>query len=173
MSDQITFEDRVKFHYFSLGSGRVTVAYQMDTDRESPYRSARFGFAFCSPKDFFSKGDYKVPVYGQVYDNKLGKNIKRIVSYDVKKGGRTLATEVLNSAPKLAAVLVPDGDNPVISILEEIEDICYEFAPSWRDKAVYRFTRSGNHEITRDGVKVVLTKEGMEMHTPWAGVIDL
>lgn len=173
MSDNITFEDRVKFHYFGLGSGRVTVAYQMDNDRESALRCVRFGFAFCSPKDFFSKGDFKVPQYGSVFEPKYNKNVKRIVGYKTEKGGRTRATEMLTGAPFEISVLVMPGDNAVLACLEQIEGFCYEHAPSWKDKATYRFTRSGNHEISRDGVKVVLTREGIELHSPWEGIVDI
>ena len=173
MSDNITFEDRVKFHYFGLGSGRVTVAYQMDNDRDNDVRTARFGFAFCSPKDFFSKRDYKKPIYGQVFEPKYNKNVKRVVDYKVEKGGRSRATEMLMGAPFELTVSIPEDDNAVLCVLDAIEQFCYEHAPSWRDKATYRFTRSGNHEIARDGIKVVLTKEGIELHTPWEGVEQL
>jgi len=173
MSDQVTFEDRVKFHYFGMGSGRVTVAYQMDNDRNSPTRSVRFGYAFCSPKDFFSKGDYKVPVYGQVFEPKYNKSVKRIVSYTEQKGGRSRAIDMLTNAPCELAVFVQENQNAVLAILEEIENFCYDAAPSWRDKATYRHLRNGNHELARDGVKLVLTKEGIELQTPWEGTIDL
>lgn len=173
MSDQVTFEDRVKFHYFGLGSGRVTVAYQMDNDRSNPVRAVRFGYAFCSPKDFFSKGDYKVPQYAQVFEPKYNKSVKRVVGYKLEKGGRTRSIEMLRNKPVEASVFVIPGDNAVLTVLEQIESYCYEHAPSWKDKATYRFTKSGHHEIARDGSKVVLTKEGIEYHTPWEGVIDL
>lgn len=170
MSDNITFEDRVKFHYFGLGSGRVTIAYQLDSDRDNPIRSVRFGFAFCSPKDLFSKKDFKVPVYGEVFEPKYNKMVKQIVSHTVEKGGRTRAIERLTSNPVELSAYVADGENAVIACIEAMENYCYDQAPSWRDKATYRHTRSGNHEIARDGVKVVITQEGIELHSPWEGV---
>ncbi len=173
MSDNITFEDRVKFHYFGLGSGRVTIAYKLDSDRDNPIRTVQFGFAFCSPKDFFSKKDYNVPVYGEVFEPKYNKNVKKIVSYTTEKGGRSRALERLGLNPVELSAYVPDGDNAVLCCIEAMENYCYEQAPSWRDKVTYRHTRSGNHEISRDGVKVVLTQEGIELHSPWEGVTML
>lgn len=169
MSDKTTFEDRIKFHYFSLGTGRVTVAYQMDSNRNEALRLVKFGFAFCSPKDFFSKKDFKVPTYGNVWSDKFNKNIKTIVGYTVSKGGRSRAVEMLQNVPFTLTARVPEDDNAVLCCLESIEDFCYDRAPSWKDKANYRLTRSGAHEVSRDGVKILVTKEGIEVHTPWDG----
>ena len=155
MSDNTTFEDRIKFHYFSLGTGRVTVAYQMDNNRDAAVRHVRFGFSFCSPKDFFSKNDFKVPQYGNVWSDKFNKNIKSVTGYTVTKGGRSRAVDMLQNVPFLLTVNVGD-DNAVLCCLESIEDFCYERAPSWKDKASYRLTRNGSHEVSRDGVKVIV-----------------
>ena len=169
MSDKTTFEDRIKFHYFSLGTGRVTVAYQMDNNRDADVRQIKFGFAFCSPKDFFSKKDYKVPQYGTKFSEKFNKHVKTIVGYTITKGGRSRAVEMLQNVPFVLTVNVPYDDNAVLCCLESVEDFCYERAPSWKDKANYRLTRSGNHEISRDGVKLLVTKDGIELYTPWEG----
>jgi len=167
MSDNITFEDRVKFKYFEIGSGRATVAYRMDNNRTSNKRFVTFGFAFCSPKDFFSKKDHKVPIYGTVFNETYNKPVKSIVGFTLEKGGRTRAMEMLESNPQTLSFEVTEGENAVLAALEGITHFCYMKAPSWRDKVIYRRTRKGNHELSRDGITVVFDDNGVRMQTPW------
>lgn len=169
MTDNTIFEDRIKYHYFGFGTGRVTVAYQMDNNRNNTTRKVKFGFSFCSPKDVFSKRDYKAPVYETFWSETYKKNMERISSFTIVKGGRSRAVEMLQNSPFTLTAKVKENENAVFCCLEDIEHFCYERAPSWKDKASYRKTRRGFHEISRDGGKLLVTKTGIELFTPWGG----
>lgn len=166
--------DRVKFNYFSLGAGFCTIAYQVDSNRDAPVRTVKFGISYCSPKDTFIKNDtYKkvmapIPraankrplVNGKPLENKdipaflANRKVETVLD---REGGRTLALNRLEQDPNVLNVEVPKDERPTQALIAAMQDFAVRVAPKWKNQVVMTKLRKNVYHVLR-GERSVLLK---------------
>lgn len=163
--------DEVRYHYSGLGAGHLTLAYKVSGDRNSNVRKVTFGYAFCSPKDRFSKKDVSRTVSKTRWNPETRKVEVLETETVVTPGGRTKALSRFNSEPVTLTVNVADSKSALVEVISTMIEYCYEHAPSWRNKVKHHVSRKGNHSLSIDGFTVRFAEKGSEyllqLETPW------
>lgn len=153
------FEKTVKFNYFGIGAGMATIAFQMDTNRESNMRTVKFGYALCSPKDNFSRGDIFKKVYSPLERDERGRptNLgnRKYEKVLVHPGGRSLALTgkrgLYTNPVELQFSFKKDVENPVSVAIEEMQSYIFDHAPRWKNKTAIISRGNGHVSLYRDG----------------------
>ena len=154
----VEFEQTVKYNYFDIGPGKCTLAYQVSKNRNSRFRSVKFGFAFCSPKDKYSKNDVQVTkvVWSEPPNrDNWDKVTKTLEVVKTIKGGRTLAREMLEFNPIEMELYVPLDRNPIAYMVEQMQNYAFDNGPGWKFKTKLRRFKSGAYELSKDGITLV------------------
>lgn len=161
---------QAKFNYFGMGSGRCTIAYVLDDNRESKEREVKFGISYCSPRDQFLKNDLYRNILSPIVrkdpnDPKsmpLNLNDRTVTRTLVHKGGKTLALEDLENNPKVMKITIPEDENPVLFIIDQLQNYAFDHGPGWKNKTLVRKLKNGGHELVRDGFSLLFADPNHE-----------
>jgi hypothetical protein len=80
----------VRFRHFEFYDGHITVAYQLDDNRDSEQRYVRAAAAFCSPYDQFTKKKGRLISEGRL---KAGKCVDAIMPVIVEENFQYQVTD--------------------------------------------------------------------------------
>lgn len=136
--------ETVRFHHFGIGTGRCTIAYQIDENRDADERYVRFACSFAAPNDDFSKRKGRAIAFGR-----LQKAIESGFNY--KNSGEIYVTVDRTG----------ESGNILFQILEGVRLAAYSMAPKWRNQ-IKVLVKNGKVSVQKGDVKYSFFNEDNE-----------